>query len=134
MFENKSYFKIKVGNERSFGLIFAAFFAIISLYPLWYGEKIRIWSCIIAFIFFFLGIFIPKSLIVLNKLWFKLGLIIGAIVSPIVMGIIFFLTVMPTGIIMRSLGRDTFNYKIKKSAKSYWIKRRKNVSSMKNQF
>ena len=135
MFEhNKSYFKIKGGTERSFGLVFAAVFTIIGFYPLWYNENIRLWACIIAFIFLFFGIFFPKILIVPNKLWFKLGLLLGAIVAPIVMGMIFFLTVTPIGIIMRLFGKDIINQKIKKNAKSYWIKRNKSVSSMKNQF
>ena len=135
MFEhNTSYFKIKGGTERSFGLVFAAVFTIIGFYPLWYNENIRLWACIIAFIFLFFGIFFPKILIVPNKLWFKLGLLLGAIVAPIVMGMIFFLTVTPIGIIMRLFGKDVMNQKIKKNAKSYWIKRNKSVSSMKNQF
>ena len=135
MFEhNRSYFKIKGGTERSFGLVFSAVFAIIGFYPLWYNENIRIWACIIAFIFLFFGIFFPKILIVPNKLWFKLGLLLGAIVAPIVMGMIFFLTVTPIGIIMRLFGKDVINQKIKKNEKSYWIKRNKSVSSMKNQF
>ena len=135
MFEhNRSYFKIIGSTERSFGLVFAAVFAIIGFYPLWYNENIHFWACIIAFIFLFFGIFFPKILIVPNKLWFKLGLLLGAIVAPIVMGMIFFLTVTPIGIIMRLFGKDVINQKIKKNAKSYWIKRNKSVSSMKNQF
>ena len=133
-FNNKSYFKIKTSSERSFGFAFAIFFTIISLFPLWYGENIRLWACIIAFIFLFFGIFLPKALTVPNKLWLKLGLLLGAIVAPIVMGIIFFLTVTPTGIIMRLLGRRTMNQRIKKPVKSYWIQRKKIDSSMKNQF
>ena len=134
MFENISHHKIKAGTERNFGLVFAAVFVIISLYPLWFGKNIHLWVCIIAFIFFFLAIFLPKALILPNKLWFKLGLFLGAIVSPIIMGMIFFLTVTPTGMIMRLLGKDILNQKIKKSVKSYWIKRAENLTSMKNQF
>ena len=76
----------------------------------------------------------PKTLIVPNKLWFKLGMLLGAIVSPIIMGVIFFLTVTPIGIIMRLFGKDVLNQRIEKSAKSYWIKRKEPMSSMKNQF
>ena len=134
MFENISHYKIKAGTERNFGLVFAAVFLIISLYPLWFGENMHLWSCIIAFIFFFFAIFLPKALIPPNKLWFKLGLFLGAIVSPIIMGMIFFLTVTPTGIIMRLLGKDLLRQKLNKSKKSYWIKKIKTVSLMKNQF
>ena len=134
MFENISHYKIKAGTELNFGLVFAAVFVIISLYPLWFGKNIHLWACIIAFIFFFFAIFLPKALILANKLWFKLGSFLGAIVSPIIMGVIFFLTVTPTGMIMRLLGKDILNQKIKKTIKSYWIKKIKTVSSMKNQF
>ena len=134
MFENKSHYKIKAGTERNFGLVFAAVFVIISLYPLWFGKNIHLWTCIIAFIFFFFAIFLPKVLIVPNKLWFKLGLFLGAIVSPVIMGLIFFLTETPTGMIMRLLGKDILNQKNDKTIKSYWIKKTKTVSLMKNQF
>ena len=134
MFENKSYFKINASNERNFGLVFATIFIIICLYPILHGEGIRLWALIIAIILYFLGFFVPKALIVPNKLWFKLGMVLGAVVSPIIMGVIFFLTVTPTGIIMRLLGKSNRNYKIEKSIISYWIKRKELFSSMKNQF
>ena len=134
MLENKSYFKVEAGTERGFGITFGAFFAIIGLYPLWYSTNIHLWACIISSFFVFFGIFLPKALIVPNKLWFKLGSFMGAIVSPIIMGMIFFLTVTPTGMIMRLLGKDILNQKINKTIKSYWIKKIKTVSLMKNQF
>ena len=134
MIENISHYKIKAGTERNFGLVFAAVFLIISLYPLWFEKNIHLWACIIAFISFFFAIFLPKALVLPNKLWFKLGSFLGAIVSPIIMGMIFFLTVTPTGMIMRLLGKDILNQKINKTIKSYWIKKIKSVSSMKNQF
>ena len=134
MFEDISHNKIKAGTERNFGLVFAVVFMIISLYPLWFGKNIHLWACIIAFIFFFFAIFLPKALILPNKLWFKLGSFMGAIVSPIIMGMIFLLTVIPTGIIMRLLGKDILNQKINKTIKSYWIKKIKTTSLMKNQF
>ena len=134
MFENISHYKIKTGTERGFGLIFTTVFAIIGLYPVLQGQEIRLWAFIIALVFLFFGIFLPKALAVPNKLWFKFGILLGAIVSPIIMGIIFFFAVFPTGIIMRLIGKDTLNQKLKKSVKSYWIKRKENLGSMKNQF
>ena len=134
MFENVSHHKIKSGTERNFGLVFAAVFLIISLYPLWFGKNMHLWACIIAFIFFFFAIFLPKVLILPNKLWFKLGLFLGAIISPIIMGMIFFLAVTSTGMIMRLLGKDILNQKMKKTIKSYWINKIKTVNLMKNQF
>ena len=134
MLEDISYYKIKAGTERNFGLVFATVFLIISLYPLWFGKNIHLWACIIAFIFFFFAIFLPKVLILPNKLWFKLGSFLGAIVSPIIMGVIFFFTVTPTGIIMRLFDKGFLNQKIDKTIKSYWTKKIKTVSLMKNQF
>ena len=134
MIENISHHKIKAGTERNFGLVFAVVFLIISLYPLWIGKNIHLWTSIMALIFFILAIFLPKSLIVPNMLWFKLGLFLGAIVSPIIMGIIFFFTVTPTGLIMRLLGKDILNQKTNKTVTSYWTKRTENNTTMKNQF
>ena len=134
MFDNKSYFNLKAGSERSFGLIFATFFVIIGLYPLWYGENIRLWSLLIAFIFLFLGILLPKVLIVPNNLWFRFGKLLGDIVAPIIMILLYFLIVTPTGIIMRLLGKDLLRQKLDKSKKSYWIERKESLDSMKDQF
>ena len=134
MFENKSYINIKEGTERSFGLIFAIFFVIIGLYPLWFGNNIHLWSCIIASIFLFLGLFLPKVLTVPNQLWFKLSKLLGIIVTPIIIMLLYFLTVTPTGIIMRLLGKDLLCKKFDKSVNSYWIKKNKSSNSMNNQF
>ena len=134
MFENISHYKIKSGTERNFGLVFAAVFVIISLYPLWFGKNIHLWACILAFIFLFFSIFLPKALFLPNRLWLKLGLFLGNIISPIIMGMIFFITVTPTGMIMRLLGKDILNQKMKKTNNSYWINKTKTVSLMKNQF
>ena len=134
MFDNKSYFHLKVGSERSFGLIFATVFVIIGLYPLRYGENIYLWSFLIAFIFLFLGVFLPKVLIVPNNLWFRFGKLLGDIIAPIIMILLYFLIVTPTGIIMRLLGKDLLHQKLNNLKKSYWIKRKKSLDSMKNQF
>ena len=134
MSEKISHYKIKAGTERGFGLIFASVFVIIGLYPVLQGQYIRFWAFIIALIFLFFVMFLPKALIIPNKLWFKFGIFLGAIVAPIIMGIIFFLVVTPTGIIMRLLGKDLLRQKLNKSKKSYWIKKINSLDSMKNQF
>ena len=134
MLENKSYKKITIGSERNFGLVFFIFFTIISIYPLWHGENIRVWSFALAIVLFILSIFFPKILIFPNKLWFRFGLLLGNIISPVIMAIIYFLTVTPIGIIMRICGKDLLQQKINKQAKSYWIKRKEPVGSMKNQY
>lgn len=134
MLEKISHHKIKSGTDRNFGFVFATVFLIICLYPLWFGKNMHLWAFILSFIFFFCAIFLPKVLTLPNKLWFKFGILLGSIVSPIIMGIIFFLTVTSTGIIMRLLRKDILNQYINKSVKSYWLERKKNITSMKNQF
>ena len=108
-------------------------FFLISIYPLIYSENIRIWSLIISIIFLSLGLFNSKLLNPLNKIWFKLGLLLGKIISPIVMGIIFFLVVTPIALFMRLLKKDLLNLKFNKN-NSYWIKKLGPKSKMKNQF
>ena len=125
---------IKIGSERNFGLVFGAIFLIIGIYPLLYNQEIYYWSCFISIFFFFLSIFFPKTLIIPNKLWFKFGLLLGKFVSPIVMSMIFFLTITPMGLVIKLLRKDLINQKINKKAKSYWIKRKEDLGSMKNQF
>jgi len=130
----KAESKIKISSNRSFGLVFFVVFLIVALWPLKSGEDIRIWSLALSIIFFSLGILNSKLLTPLNKLWFKFGILLGSIVSPIVMGIVFFLVVTPTSIIMRLLGKDLLKKNKIKSASTYWIKRDKQQSTMKNQF
>ncbi len=124
---------IKIGTNRNFGIIFFLFFLIISLYPLIYDENIRIWSLIISIIFLILGLLNSKLLDPLNKIWFKFGFLLGKIISPIVMGIIFFLVVTPIGLFMRLLKKDLLNLKFNKK-NTYWIEKSGPKSKMKNQF
>ena len=124
---------IKISSNRIFGIVFFIVFLIIALYPLTYSEEIRIWSAIISFIFLALGLFNSKILTPLNKLWYKFGIFLGKIISPIIMGIIFFLVVTPIGLLMRLLGKDLINLKYNNN-KSYWIEKKGPKSKMKNQF
>ena len=126
--------KIKISSNRNFGLVFFIIFLIVSLWPLTYGEPIRIWLVIISMVFLILGLMNSKLLTPLNKLWFKFGMILGAIIAPIVMGIIFFLVVTPTGFIMNIVGKDLLQKKYDKKKGTYWIKRDKSISTMKRQF
>ena len=124
---------IKLPSNRNFGIVFFVVFLIIALWPVLKQNEIRIWSLIISFIFFVLGLINSKLLTPLNKLWFKFGILLGNIISPIVMGIVFFLVVTPTGLIMKLFRKDPMNLKKNKSD-TYWIKKEKNLSRMKNQF
>tara|TARA_B110001452_G_C15050421_1_gene366805 strand:+ start:242 stop:625 length:384 start_codon:yes stop_codon:yes gene_type:complete len=125
--------EIKLPTNKNFGTVFFLVFLIISLFPLLKNENIRIWSIIIALVFLVLGLLNSKFLTPLNKIWFRFGIILGNFVSPIVMGIVFFVIVTPTSLIMRVLGKNLLNLK-KGNKKTYWIERSKIKSKMKNQF
>ena len=125
--------KYNKSSNKSFGIVFFLFFLIVSLFPLFKNENIRVWSLIIAIIFLILGLLNSKVLTPLNKIWFKFGILLGNFVSPIVMGIVFFAIVTPTSLIIRVLGKDLLNLK-KSNKKTYWIKRSEIESKMKNQF
>jgi len=125
--------EIKLGSNRSFGIVFCIVFLLITLYPLTYGGEIRIWSAIISLIFLLFSLVNSKILTPLNKLWFKFGLFLGMIMSPLIMGIIFFLVVTPIGLIMRMLKKDVLNLRYNQN-QSYWIEKSGPKSKMKNQF
>ena len=124
---------IKISSNKSFGIVFFVIFLLIAIYPLTNGGDIRIWSGIISFIFLVLGLLNSSILTPLNKIWFKFGIILGKIFSPVIMAIIFFLVVTPTGLIMRILRKDILNLKYNQN-KSYWIEKEGPKSKMKNQF
>ena len=124
--------KIKISSNRSFGLLFFAIFLIISFWPLLDDKDIRIWSLIISLIFLILGILNSNILKPFNKIWFKFGMFLGKIVSPIVIGLVYFLVVTPTGFIMRFLGKDLLKLKKNKN-NTYWLAKNYK-SSMKDQF
>ena len=126
--------KIKISSNRNFGLVFFIVFLIVALWPLKYEEDIRLWSLVLSIIFFILGILNSQLLTPLNKLWFKFGMFLGLIVSPIVMGIVYFLVVTPIGIFMRLLGKDLLKTSKAKNASTYWIKRINKQGTMKKQF
>ena len=124
---------IKISSNRSFGIVFFVVFLLIALYPLTYSGELRLWSVIISLIFLSLGLINSKILTPLNKLWFRFGIFLGKIISPVIMGIIFFLVVTPIGLVMRLLGKDLLNLRYNKN-KSYWIEKNDPKSKMKNQF
>ena len=121
-------------SNKSFGIVFFIVFLIIGLYPLINQDGIRIWAIIVSLIFLVLGLINSNLLTPLNKLWIKFGILLGNIISPLVLGIIFFLVVLPTGLLMRILKKNFLGLKFDKNLKSYWINKEKNLSSMKNQF
>ncbi len=128
-----NYKDIKISSNRSFGIVFAVVFVLIALWPLLKGNDVRIWSLIISIIFFTLGLLNSKILTPLNKIWFKFGIFLGNFIAPVIMGIIFFFVVSPTGLIMKLLRKDLIKLK-KNNDISYWIKKKDIKSSMRNQF
>ena len=125
--------KIKIGSNRSFGVVFFIVFLVVALLPLLNGNSIRIWSIILSLIFFILGLLNSNILSPLNRIWFMFGIILGGIVSPIIMGLVFFLVVTPTSLILKLFKKDILNLK-KNDSKTYWIMKLDKKSKMKNQF
>jgi len=125
--------QIKISSNKSFGIVFFIVFLIIALYPMIKDGDIRLWSLILSLIFLILGLINSIILTPLNRLWFKFGIFLGKIVSPIILGIIFFLVVTPTGLLLRLFGKDVINLKYNNN-NSYWIKKTGPKSKMKDQF
>ena len=125
--------EIKISSNRSFGIVFFGVFLLVSFYPLINHENIRYWSLFVSLIFLILGLLNSRLLTPLNRIWFKFGILLSKIISPLVMGVIFFLVVTPIGFLMKMLKKDLLNLKFNKN-KSYWIEKNEPKSKMKNQF
>jgi hypothetical protein len=124
-------------SDRSFGFVFAAVFTVIALWPLIHGIAPRWWALIVAALFAVLALLRPQILHPLNRLWLALGALLHKVVSPLVMGAVFFLGVTPTAWIVRLAGKDVLALRRRPDLKTYWIKRepeRPHPESMKNQF
>ena len=124
----------KISSNRSFGILFFIVFFIVSLWSLISRGDIIYWALIASLIFLVLGVLNSKFLTPLNKLWIKFGIFLGAIASPIVMGIIYFIILTPIGALMRFLGKDLLKINKSKSLTTYWINRDKQKNTMKKQF
>jgi|TARA_B110001454_G_scaffold93100_1_gene88742 hypothetical protein len=124
---------IKISSNKSFGIVFFIVFLIIFIYPLVDGNMLRIWPLVISIIFLILGLINSNILTPLNKIWFRFGILLGSFVSPIVMGLVFFLVVTPISLLMKLFGKDVLNLK-RNNSKSYWIEKSGPKSRMKDQF
>ncbi len=125
---------VKISSNRSFGFLFFVVFLAVSLWPLKSQGDLRLWAFILSLIFLVLGVLNSKFLNPLNKLWYKFGIFLGSIVSPIVMGAVFFIVVTPIGVIMRFAGKDLLRINKNKTISTYWIDRDKLKKTMKKQF
>tara|TARA_B100000700_G_C14617675_1_gene656697 strand:+ start:114 stop:491 length:378 start_codon:yes stop_codon:yes gene_type:complete len=123
----------KISSNRSFGILFSIIFAVIAFWPLKSLGEIRVWSLVVASIFLLLGLINSKLLYPLNFVWVKFGELIGKVVAPIVMALIFFIILTPIGLFLRLIGKDLLNIKLNQN-KTYWIKRDKEPGPMKRQF
>lgn len=124
-------------SDRAFGFVFAAVFTLIGLWPLLSGNRTRYWALVCAAGFVILALAAPRMLAPLNRLWLRFGLLLHKITNPIIMGVVFYLAVTPTALVMRALGKDILHRKLDPDAKSYWIERQPHgpdPASMKEQF
>ena len=130
----KSHIKVKQGSEFSFGLTFSLVFAIIAFYTFYFHNNNPLLLILASITLLLISIIYPKLLYVPNKIWLKFGMILGLIVSPIIMFIIYFFVITPIGLMMKILGKDLLNQKINIQKKSYWTLRNNSSSSIKDQF
>ena len=123
----------KINSNRGFGIVFFVVFLLISIWPSIEGQSIRIWALTVSLIFLVLGLLNSKLLSPFNLIWVKFGEVLGRIIAPIAMGVVYFIILTPIGLFMRLIGKDLLRTKFSKN-NSYWIKREKNIGSMKRQF
>ena len=125
------------GSDRGFGIVFAFVFAAAGLFPLLDGRPPRGWACGVAGALLAVAFLKPALLAPFNRVWFKFGLLLQRVVNPLVMALIYFAVVTPTGLVLRALGKDPLRLRYDPDAESYWIRRDPpgpERGSMKNQF
>ena len=118
-----SHRKIVVGSDRSFGLVFAAFFLVVALFPLIHGVPPRWWALGVAATFVAAAFIAPRVLHPLNQVWFALGLMLHNVVNPIIMALMFYGAILPMALLLRARGKDVLRLKREPETDSYWIKR-----------
>ena len=121
-------------SNRSFGLLFFIVFLIIGLWPLKNGDNLNLYFSIASLIFLILGLLNSKLLSPLNKIWIKFGEILGIIIAPIIMALVYFVVLTPVSLVVRVFGKDLLGLKFSNKQQTYWINRKKNMGSMRKQF
>ncbi len=134
MSDNTANVEVARGTERNFGIVFSAVFLIIGLLPLFFSNQARWWALAVSAGFLLLAMVAPSTLRIPNLLWFKLGMLLGAIISPIAMTLVYIVAIVPTGIVARILGKDPLRRTIDRAADTYWIERTTPPESMTKQF
>ena len=134
MIEIKQNINAKQGSDKGFGYVFSIIFLLIGSYPLLHGEVFKLWFMVLAFVFMMIALLKPSLFKWPNYLWFRFGILLGKVVSPVVMALIFFLVIFPTGLALRLFKKDILGLKIDKNKKTYWVHRDQPMQSMKNQF
>lgn len=113
----------KTSSDRAFGWVFTAFFSLVGGWPLLHGEGVRIWALALAAGFALITTVSPARLAPLNRQWTRLGLLLHKIVNPVVLGLIYIVTIVPIGLLLRGLGKDPLRLRRQPDATSYWIER-----------
>lgn len=126
--------KLSPGSNRGFGLVFATVFALISIYPQLYGGELRYWAAGLATIMLATALVVPQVLAGPNRIWFRFGLLLGHIVSPVVMTMVFVIAIIPTGLVLKMLRKDILGLTIGKDRETYWEPRTAQPGTMKNQY
>lgn len=122
--ESQAFSTIAVGSNRSFGVVFVFVFALIGLYPLLAGaSSVRVWALVIAGLFLIPTLIRPALLQPLNVAWFKFGMLLGRIINPVVMFLIYAVAVVPTGLLLHLFRKDVLRLRLDGKARSYWISR-----------
>lgn len=124
----------QAGSPRGFGLLFVVVFALIGLWPLLGDGPVRLWSLVVAAVILVIALAAPFLLQPFNRVWHKFGLILGMIMTPVIMTVIFVLVFTPTGLLLRLFGKDPMTRRFEPKTKSYWIKRTTPAGSMRDQF
>jgi hypothetical protein len=115
--------KVVAGSDRQFGIVFALVFAIIAIWPLPFGGSARAWSAAVAVVFLGIALFAPRLLSPLNRVWFYFGIALHHLINPLLMGIIYYLAVVPTAFVLKMRGKDLLRLKLEPGARSYWVAR-----------
>lgn len=125
---------VKIGSERSFGLVFAGVFAIVALLPLWHDRPMRGWALGIATAFLLVALIRSVLLAPLNRLWFHFGLALGAVMTPVMMGLLFVTAVIPTALVLKLFGKDPMLRRLSPEAETYWEQRAAQPGPMREQY